>query len=164
MYNCTTYVLISLQVIYTEASSGRTVIELWKEGRRVDGEEQVVQEGASASATTKTPPAPASRATPTSTPLPVSARANAVESAIPRRPLLTRKGEGTREFYFGETSRSGGGEDGAAGAAESAREMSRRLRSETERERRSMLLDIFEAAHSRRRRRRRVHECGGRRC
>ena len=155
-----------MQVIYTEASSGRTVIELWKEGRRVDGEEQVVQEGAPASATTKTPPAPASRATSTSTPLPVSARANAVESAIPRRPpLLTRKGEGTREFYFGETSRSGGGED-KAGAAESAREMSRRLRSETERERRSMLLDIFEAAHSRRRRRRRrrVHECGGQRC
>ena len=152
-----------MQVIYTEASSGRTVIELWKEGRRVDGEEQVVQEGASASATTKTPPAPASRATSTSTPLPLSARANAVESAIPRRPLLTRKGEGTREFYFGETSRSGGGED-KAGGAESAREMSRRLRSETERERRSMLLDIFEAAHSRRRRRRRVHECGGQRC
>ena len=140
------------------------MIELWKEGRRVDGEEQVVQEGASASATTKTPPAPASRATSTSTPLPVSARANAVESAIPRRPpLLTRKGEGTREFYFGETSPSGGGED-EAGAAESAREMIRRLRSETEREHRSMLLDIFEAAHSRRRRRRRVHECGGQRC
>ena len=156
-----------MQVIYTEASSGRTVIELWKEGRRVDGEEQVVQEGAPASATTKTPPAPASRATSTSTPLPVSARANAVESAIPRRPpLLTRKGEGTREFYFGETSRSGGGEDGAGVAAESAREMSRRLRSETERERRSMLLDIFEAAHSRRRRRRRrrVQECGEQRC
>ena len=152
-----------MQVIYTEASSGRTVIELWKEGRRVDGEEQVVQEGAPASATTKTPPAPASRATSTSTPLPVSARANAVESAIPKRPLLTRKGEGTREFYFGETIRSGGGED-EAGAAESAREMIRRLRSETEREHRSMLLDIFEAAHSRRRRRRHVHECGEQRC
>ena len=127
------------------------MIELWRGGRRVDGEEQVVQEGAGASPTT-----PTSRgATSTSHPVSTAAGAAAAPStAFPPKSSsllsLTRKGERTREFYFASSSR--GGEDGGEGVAEAAREMSRRLRTETERERRSMLLDIFEAAHSRRRR------------
>ena len=144
------------EVIFTEASSGRTVIELWRGGRREDGEEQVVQEGASTSQ--KPAPAPTGRATST-TPLPMSAAVGEEAQAVIPNNSLTRKGERTREFYFGgiHGSRSGQDDEGAG----HAREVSRRLRTETERERRSKLRDIFEAAHSLRRRRRRDSGRGG---
>ena len=157
-------------MIFTEALSGRTVIELWRGGRRVDGEEQVVQEGASTSPAT--PTSLASSTTPPSQLLFASAGGEArapapslAQSAVPKSSLqLTRKGERTRNFFFGALasprSRGGGNEEGAA-EAEAAREMSRRLRTETERERRSMLLHIFEAAHARARRRRRGSGRGG---